>query len=94
MSGGSYSYIYSKLLNECDGRMHDEEMNDLIRDLSNVLHDLEWWQSYDISEETYRETLKAFKAKWFKSDREERLRKYIDDKTEAVRKEMYSLIGL
>ena len=68
MSGGSYDYICYKLSNECEGRMYDAEMNDLIKDLCEVLHDLEWWQSGDTSEDCYRNTLTKFKAKWFKAD--------------------------
>lgn len=93
MSGGSYSYIYSKLLVECEDRMYDAEMNDLITDLCEVLHDLEWWQSGDISEEGYRKTLMKFKAKWFKGDRQERLKDYIDEQIGIVRSQLYSLIG-
>jgi len=93
MSGGSYNYIYSKLSEECENRMYDAEMNDLIKDLCEVLHDLEWWQSYDSSEETYRLTLERFKAKWFKGDREPRLKKYIDDQIGIVRSQLYSMIG-
>lgn len=93
MSGGSYGYIYIRLKDECDGRMYDAEMNDLIRDLSEVLHDLEWWQSGDCSEEEYRETLAKFKAKWFKGNREVRLKGYIDDQIGIVREQLYALIG-
>lgn len=74
MSGGSYNYIYSRLKDECGNNMYDEEMNDLINDLCEVLHDLEWWQSCDTSEESYRKTLTKFKKKWFKGNREERLK--------------------
>lgn len=69
MSGGSYNYIYSKLSVECEGEMHDAEMDDLIKDLCEVLHDLEWWQSGDYSEDQYRETVSVFKKKWFKGER-------------------------
>lgn len=93
MSGGSYDYIYSRLSEECEGRMYDAEMDDLIKDLCKVLHDLEWWQSCDISEEDYRKTLSAFKKKWFKGDREQRLRGYIDGQISIVRSQLYSLIG-
>ncbi len=30
MSGGSYDYIYSTLMNECSSRMFDPEMNEMI----------------------------------------------------------------
>lgn len=93
MSGGSYDYIYSKLLNECEGKMYDAEMDDLIEDLCEVLHDLEWWQSGDSSESCYRNTLTKFKAKWFKGDRQERLKGYIDEQIGIVRSQLYSLIG-
>ena len=93
MSGGSYSYIYSTLSSECKGRMYDAEMEDLIEDLCDVLHDLEWWQSCDCSEDHYRNTLMKFKAKWFKGDRKERLKGYIDEQIGIVRSQLYSLIG-
>lgn len=93
MSGGSYSYIYSTLYTECENRMYDAEMNDLIKDLCEVLHDLEWQQSGDISEDRYRNTLTKFKAKWFKGDRQKRLKGYIDEQIGIVRSQLYSLIG-
>lgn len=92
MSGGSYSYIYSKLLSECEGRMYDAEMDDLIKDLAKVLHALEWWQSCDASEDTYREEVARFKAKWFECDRSTRLKDYIDTEMEKIRDKLYSLI--
>ena len=93
MSGGSYDYIYSRLEEECLGRMYDEEMNDLTKDLCYVLRVLEWWQSCDSSEECYRDTLAKFKAKWFRGDRQERLKGYIDEQIGIVRSQLYSLIG-
>lgn len=93
MSGGSYSYIYSTLDNECCGRMYDPEMDDMIKDLCKVLHDLEWWQSCDIGREDYYETLRKFKEKWFKGDRQTRLKGYIDEQIGIVRDKLYELIG-
>lgn len=93
MSGGSYNYICYTLSNECEGAMYDEEMNDLIKDLCDVLHDLEWWKSCDIGEEDYRETVKKFKEKWFKQTRTKRLKTYIDEEINRTKKELYNLIG-
>lgn len=81
MSGGSYNYFYNTLSEECEGAMYDEEMNNLIKDLCKVLHDLEWWQSCDISEEDYRKTVTEFKEKWFqysKADAEKYIKEYCD----------------
>lgn len=93
MSGGSYNYIYSKLKAECEGNMYDAEMNELIHDLAEVLHDLEWWQSADSSEKRYRETLAKFKSKWFSIDRNVRLKRYIDEQIGIVRRQLYEMIG-
>lgn len=93
MSGGSYDYICYKLENECKGRMYDAEMDDLIADLSDLLHDLEWWQSGDYSEEPYRKALTEFKNKWFKGSRSKRLKSYIDKQVDDVRNQLYALIG-
>ena len=66
MSGGSYNYGYSTIEYEYANRMYDVELNEMMMDLSKVLHDLEWWQSGDIGEEEYRKTVAGFKKKWFK----------------------------
>lgn len=94
MSGGSYDYTYIILEDECAGRMFDAEMNDMITDLCEVLHDVEWWQSGDIPESQYRETVKNFKEKWFHGDRETRLRGYIDQQVGQVRRALYALVGV
>lgn len=94
MSGGSYDYVCYKLEEECSGRMYDAELDDMIKDLCDLLHDLEWWKSGDISECQYRQTADKFKAKWFNGNREERLKGYIDSKFSTIRTELYGLIGI
>ena len=95
MSGGSYNYIYETLSEECEGQMYDPEMEELIKDLCKVLHDLEWWQSGDTGEEKYRKTLQKFKGKWFGTDaaRTKRLKKYIDDQIRIVKIELYNMLS-
>lgn len=66
MSGGSYSYIYRRVEEECVDRMFDSQLNEMMKDLVKVLHDLEWWQSCDTGEDTYRRAVTEFKKKWFK----------------------------
>lgn len=94
MSGGSHDYICYKVEEYCVGEMHDAELNDLMKDLVSVLHDLEWWQSGDISEDGYRETVAKFKKKWFGTNREERLKGYVDKHIATMRKELYELLGV
>ena len=94
MSGGSYNYICYKLSEECSDQMYDDEMNDLIKDLVEVLHDLEWWQDGDTDEERYRKTLSEFKTKWLGGNREERLKGYIDEQIGIVKGRLYDLIGI
>lgn len=66
MSGGSHNYMYSRVEEEYADRMFDSQLNTMIKDLAGLLHDLEWWQSGDYSEETYRESVNKFKKKWLK----------------------------
>ncbi len=87
MSGGAYDYIYFKLEQECTDKMFDDEMNEMVIDFVGLLKDLEWWQSCDISEERYLETLERFKKKWF-GTRDENLRQRMAGKLEAFKQEL------
>ena len=94
MSGGSYEYIYMRVEELCKGQMFDAELNELIGDLCDVLHDVEWWQSGDMSEKEYRKTVNKFKAKWLHGDREVRLKGYIDAQVGQVKRALYALVGV
>lgn len=93
MSGGSYDYTYGRIEDYYVGSMKDIELDDLMKDIVELTHDLEWADSGDISDEDYFETVTKFKNKWFKQSRNERLKKYIDEKTDKTKKELYNLIG-
>ena len=93
MSGGSYSYKYCEVDDYYVGAMYDEELNEMMKDLVEVLHDVEWWQSCDIGEDDYRKTVKEFKDKWFNTDRSERLKPIIDRRINEVRTELINMIG-
>ena len=92
MSGGSMDYIYYQV-DEAAGMCEDVELSDLLRDAAHVLHEQEWWESCDISEDAYREALAEFKAKWFGGDRRERLKGYVDKEINRCRARCYSIIG-
>ena len=93
MSGGSYDYMYSRIEDYYVGHMKDIELNDLMKDIVELLHDLEWADSADISDESYFETVIKFKNKWFGQTRNKRLKTYIDEEINRTKKELYTLIG-
>ena len=92
MSGGSMDYLYSRVREYSDSA-NDPEITELMDDLADVLHEMEWWHSCDIGEEQYREAVRKFKDKWFGISREIRLREYIDNELAAVKDKLYNLIG-
>ena len=91
MSGGSYNYGYSTVEYTYVGEMQDTELNEMMKDLVEVLHDLEWYVDCDISEEQYRETVTKFKSKWFKRrkcDIEELVNEVFENKKQELLKEL------
>lgn len=93
MSGGSHDYVCYKIENELVGQMKDIELNDLMKDIVELAHDLEWADSSDISDEDYFDTVKKFKKKWFITNRDDRLKAYIDEKLNETKNDLYRLLG-
>ena len=95
MSGGSYNYEFSRVEDEYVGRMFDPELDALIRDLVPVLKAVEWWQSSDTCEQTYREKVSAFKKKWLSGDtRQKILEEIICDKVDNLKFDLLKMIGI
>ena len=59
--------------------MYDRELSELMADVTCLLYGLEWYDSSDIGEETYKECVNKFKAKWLKRTEKDRLNSYLDD---------------
>ena len=93
MSGGSCDYVCYKIEDQLVGRMEDAELDDLMKDIVTLAHDLEWYLSNDTREETYRASVKRFKDKWFKGERETRLKGYIDERIEETRQDLLKMVG-
>lgn len=93
MSGGSMNYIYVKIQNELCDNMLDDELNELMKDIAELAHDREWYESDDYGREQYFETVIAFKEKWFNGNREERLKEYIDNNLKRMKEDLYHIIG-
>ena len=92
MSGGSFNYGYSFVDDKYAGKMKDRELNELIKDLVEVLHDLEWSVDCDISHEEYLDTVVKFKKKWF-GNRKVRLQGFVTDACAELRTELLQMIG-
>lgn len=92
MSGGSHNYICWKIDEELVGRMHDAELDMLMADVAELVHDLEWSDSGDIDEDDYFDSVKRFKQKWLKSNAVDRLEQIITEQVDALRKEMTSML--
>lgn len=87
MSGGIYSYVYCRVEEECVNRMFDSQLNEMMKDLVEVLYDLERWQSCDCDEKRYRETVTKFKKKWFKQTKID-VQKQIESEFEKTKDEL------
>ena len=87
MSGGAlFDYSYPSF-EELEGVWRDAELDALVSDLlfggefsvrgyGGLLQTLDFWASGDVCEERYRESVRAFKAKWFGRTPEERAQFY------------------
>lgn len=90
--GGKEQKRYAKTAREIDP-MEDIELSDLVYDVFCLFHSADWYKSGDNSEETYRKDVEAFKKKWFKDKRSDRLKEYVDAAMEELRDNLMVMIG-
>ena len=83
---------YAKTAREIDP-MEDIELSDLVYDVFCLIHSAAWYKSGDNSEETYRKDVEAFKKKWFKNKRSDRLKEYVDAAVKELRDKLMVMIG-
>ena len=93
MSGGSHDYVCYAIEENLSGQMKDPELNELVKDLSSLAHDLEWADSGDIEWSDYFDSVKKFKEKWFVSPRDDRLISIVNNKIDELRDELHKMIG-
>jgi hypothetical protein len=91
MSGGAWNYASYKVT-DLACRVEDEEIAELLKDLGELIHDEEWYESGDYSRADYLETLDKFKKKWFKSSREERLVGIINEELDHFKNRLNELV--
>ena len=91
MSGGAWDYASYKL-DDLARQVEDKEISALMKDLAELVHDEEWYESGDYGRSDYLETLNKFKEKWFKSSREERLKGIINEELEHFKNRLNDLV--
>ena len=87
MSGGSMDYFFCKM-DEVTDQIPDPEIRTLWRDLTDLLHDIEWYTSGDYGVEDYREAVSDFKAKWFQSSRKEVLNRVLENELQKFKENL------
>ena len=92
MSGGHFNYAFYQLDNY-EGQMEDAELNELLLDFRELLHDLEWYKSGDFCEDDYLESARNFKRKWLSGNRDERLKRIVTEECEKLKTELMKMIG-
>ena len=92
MSGGSYNYMYYQVEDTYGKRMYDVELNELIEDLIPILRAVEWWQSGDTEEDSYREKVAEFKKKWFKTARKDMIKRIVESECERLKEDLLNTL--
>lgn len=108
MSGGRFDYKDSDLkysmfgwcnkhedkynAKEHGDPMQDRELSELVFDVLNLIHDLDWYLSGDTCERTYNKSKAAFKKKWIHGDRNDRLTRMVEDMFKETKDECLKLI--
>ena len=91
MSGGQYDYVFCKVREAAD-YTQDKEIQALINDLADLLHDEEWYMSGDTGREDYRKSLKEFKKKWLHQSSNKNLKKYVIEALNQMKEEIEDIV--
>lgn len=67
MSGGSLDYVCYRV-EEHVGCFGDKQLDDLLKDVAQLLHDREWYLSGDTCEGAWNLAKKEFKEKWLEGE--------------------------
>lgn len=74
--------------------LEDKELSELVFDVFCLLHSYDWYTCADTGEDTYRADVKAFKDKWLKRSRQQRIKDEIEKALAETRIHLYrDLLG-
>lgn len=74
--------------------LEDPEISELVWDVLDLIHDYDWYRSGDTCEETYLESKRAFKKKWFESVRKDTIRRIVQQELNKTREELFKAFDL
>lgn len=102
MSGGRFNYLDSQLKGEIfsygsnkpTNVFEDKEISELVWDVLNLIHAFDWYESGDTGRDSYLKAKEEFKKKWLQGDKDQRMKRYIDEVIEDARHELYETCGI
>lgn len=92
MSGGHFDYLQSDMEYKLVGHMLDPELDDLMRDVVNLVEELDLYLSDDTIRKDWEEAKEKFKKKWLRGNHEERLKELVEEKVKELRDELIKMI--
>lgn len=101
MSGGHFNYQDSSLKSEMFGwgdkrysdPMEDVELSQMVYELLDLLHDLDWYKSGDTGDENYLEAKAKFKNKWLRNKNyNDVIKDLIEEEFENKKQELLKMI--
>ena len=92
MSGGHFNWIQTNMEYELVGHMLDPELDDLMKDVVELVNDLDLYLSDDTSEKDWEAAKEKFKRKWLRGNHEERLKKLVEEKINQLKDELIQTI--
>jgi len=101
MSGGHFNYQDSSLKSEMFGwsdrrfndPMEDVELSQMVYELLDLIHDLDWYKSGDTADENYLEAKRNFKNKWLRNKNyNDVIKGLIEEEFENKKQELLKMI--
>lgn len=96
MSGGHFGYVEEQLkfeifgaCNKPQNEFEDAEISELVWDVLNLIHVFDYYICSDYGEEKYLKAKQDFKNKWFTDNREDRVKRIIDETVEKAKQDLY-----
>lgn len=92
LSYGQEGFCQSKIAAKINP-FHDVEISEMFWDMLVLLHSLDWYESGDTCESTYRTDVEYFKKKWLGKTAGERIDRMVENAVENAKHEINVALG-